>query len=434
MTAGEVSSSLGAGKSHEAGGGDALSPLLTVQQSSTTEEAVAALRNWVRGENTDEHCVITGPSGSGRTHMLDALAGVLPPDQTVRCSSADSDWKVAIQSVESGEGRRVLVDDLDRYDNAFLKQLFARVAGQKHRIVASVKTFDGRLARLWTTHLSRPRDLRLGPPSERIEDVAAFVPHWARINGSKLPNGVAFSETVRLLMAMKLPRGFSDLARLLDEVASLGETLWDPPDATVWIGAYTRIVMGPGTTRPAILVEGDTDAIYLQWISEVATGSPPGDLEIEPCQSASKIPQKAFACRNEGRRAVALFDFDRLGLDLHEHMKLFDLSSVVIPKLYDPLAGCAPDHVHQVVEIEDLLPIAQVERFVTQTGRQPELVIHAPRLGVKRIVIDSRDKFELARWVHKNLGAESAEHLLGLYNELRRKLGLAPVFFQASAD
>ena len=295
-----------------------------------------------------------------------------------------------------------------------------------------MKSFDGRLARQWKAQLSEPCDLHLENIRDRAEDVAAFLPHWARINIRSIPEGALFEETIRLLMAMNMPRGFKDLARLLNEITARDAVIWDPPDPKIWIEVYSFSIMGKQSCLPLILVEGQTDVIYLEWVSVLATGMIPNDLEIEPCQSASKIPQKAFACRNESRCAVSLLDHDNIGIDINKQMQGFELRSMVIPPSYDPLKGCALDHVLKVVEIEDLLPVAQVERFFSETGRQPDLVIYSPKNQLKRIVICSEDKLELALWAKRNLTAEDAESMLKIYNELRENLNLQPVILKLS--
>ena len=407
-----------------------LSPLLTIQESPTTRGAVAALRKWARSESEFDHCVITGPRGSGRTHLLEALAGALPRDQTMILPAHDRDWSAALRSVASSGSSWVLIDDLDQYDGSFLKQFLAIAAERKHRVAASMNNLAGRPLRLWNTHLSKPCDVRLASLAERVEDIAAFLSTWAVNAGRMLPDGIGFADTARLITAMQLPRGFSDLTRLLNDLAALSVAIWDPPDAITWVSVYTRTVLGPRTTRPAILVEGRSDSIYLDWVSDLAIGSPPEDLVIEVCQSASRIPEKSFACRNESRASVGLFDFDFLGKKLNEQMKQYDLLSLVIPNRFDPLAGRALDHVQQVVEIEDLLPTSEIERFMEETGHVPELIIDSPRLHAKRIVVHSDDKLELASWVRSTLGSDSAERLLDLYNALRQKLSLPTVAFE----
>jgi hypothetical protein len=324
--------------------------------------------------------------------------------------------------------RRLLIDDLDRYDEKFRKMLFPAVVEGKHRIAAVVRSpFDGRIAKTWRAQLAEPCFVQLDALSERAEDLTVFLSHWARQNGLALPVSARCDETVRLLLRMDLPRGFGDVVRLLTEIVARGEPFWDPPDAIVWLTAYRRAVVGQRSDRPVVLVEGRTDAIYFEWVSQLCAGPSSGDVDVEPCNSAKKIPPKAIAYRNEGRKAVALFDNDVVGREQHRQMRDYEIRSVLIPERFDQLAGCVRDHVLAVVEIEDLLPVSAVERFLQEKGREPELVITAPRQRRKRVVVHSDDKLELAEWVRANLGSESARGVVEVFNELRSSLELAPL-------
>jgi len=411
---------------------DPLSQQFTVQECASTRSAISELRSWATEGPTDTpglaHCVISGPPGCGRTHLLDALAGVLPPESVIRCSPNDPDWRPALERIAGTTGQRVLVDDIEQFDDKFHKKVLESAAKNQHRVAAVVRTpFEGRLAKLWRKFLGDPRFAQLGALADRQEDLIAFVPHWALQNGAIIPGNAGFAQTVDVLLSMDLPGGLSDIVRLLKEINSREEPFWDPPNAKTWVGAHRQTIRGRAADRPVILVEGRTDALYFQWVLQLAVGTNVDEVDIEACHSAKKIPPKAFQYRNEGRKAVALFDNDKIGLEQYKQMCDYGILSVIIPGRYDQLLGISRDHVQLVVEIEDLLPVEDVERFLQYSGREPELIISAPREGRKRIVVHSDDKMGLAEWVRANLGFRSAERMAELFNEIRKVLGLEPV-------
>lgn len=411
---------------------DSLSQQSTVQKCASTQSAITELRNWATEGPIDTsgsaHCVISAPLGCGRTHLLDALAGVLAPENVIRCSPNDPDWRPAIELIANTNARRVLIDDLDRFDDKFHKAVLPSIAKNQHRIVATVRTpFVGRLTKHWSTHLRDPRHIQLDGLAERAADIIAFLPHWAQQNGVYFPESAEFMETADVLLTMELPGGLNDIVRMLKEISSRQEQFWDPPKAKTWFSAYRQTTRGGAVDRPVILVEGRTDAVYFQWVLQLAGGDTSGDLDIEPCNSATKIPAKAFQYRNEGRKAVALFDNDKIGQDQHRQMRDYGILSVIIPQRYDQLKDVSQDHVQVVIEIEDLLPVEDVERFLQIDDRMPELIITAPRQGKKRIVVHPDDKMSLAEWTRANLGARSAQPIAELFNELRKMLGLSAV-------
>jgi hypothetical protein len=415
---------------------DALSHQLTIQASAVTSAAVASLRLWAQRSLESagpRHCVILGPKGSGRTHLLDALAGVLPIDSVIRFSLS-KDWREPLRAIGETHGRILLVDDLDLYDDKFRKAFFVAVGAGEHQLVAVLPSpFDVRVEKTWRAHLSEPSLIQLGPLSDRREDLTAFLPYWALQHDVALPADARFDETVRLLLKMELRHGLSDAVRLVTEIVSRREPFWDPPDASVWLGAYRRAIVGGRSTQPVVLVEGRTELLYFDWVIRLCAGSTSVDVEVEPCHSAKKIPPRAIACRNEGRMAVALFDNDVVGREQHKQLRSYDIRSVVIPDRFNQLGSAGRDHVLVVVEIEDLLPVSAIEQFLEDRKREPELVIVAPRERRKRVVVHSDDKLALAEWVCENLGIESAGEIVSLFNELRIALGLAPLSLPKAA-
>lgn len=375
------------------------------------------------------HCVITGPRGSGRSYCLDLLAAELSPAETLRLSAADDDWQDALATVRARTSCRVLVDDIDRFDERFRGALYSAVKEQNHFLAATLTTFEGRIARAWEARLGPAGVIQLQAINERPADVSAFLPIWAKRLGEDFPPDATFDETAKLIVHLDWQFGFNDVVAVLQDLVDHGVRFWDPPEALALLAAHRRIVLGRTGTRAIILVEGRTDVIYLEWVSVLAIGTPPQDVDLQACNSASNVPAELFRHRNEGRESVALFDNDGKGRAVNKQVREFGLLAVVIPEKYDPLSGCGADHVHQVVEIEDLLPIDDLDRFLRETRRVPELVIEAPRKGLKRVVIHADDKIQLARWVRAHLGVDSGGRILELYNQLRERLRLPALAF-----
>jgi hypothetical protein len=83
----------------------------------------------------------------------------------------------------------------------------------------------------------------------------------------------------------------------------------------------------------------------------------------------------------------------------------------------------------QIVEIEDLLPVASQARFYREFDQNPEVEISLPTHGLKRLVPHADQKLELARWVAGTLGTDEAGRFLKVYNDLRAQLSLPPLKF-----
>jgi hypothetical protein len=91
------------------------------------------------------------------------------------------------------------------------------------------------------------------------------------------------------------------------------------------------------------------------------------------------------------------------------------------------LPKSAYDHIQQIAEIEDLLPLAIIEQFLTVTKRQPELEIRSPT-GV-RYVIGESDKRELAAWLWKRWSDKWCQNLLP---SSRRRWRISVLDYEAS--
>lgn len=383
------------------------------------------------GPNAEfRHCVLIGPRGSGRSHIVEALSSVLSSQGVFRLSPTDRDWATTL--TEACRGPFVLIDDVDGYDDRFRKTLFKSAADHTLRLCATTRAFDGRLARLWESMLSAPGVVRLGALSERPEDIREFLRRWLAAQNFLQLADQALADAVELIVSLRLPRGFVDLLVLLKHLASQGYDFSQPLHAPSWVNAYQHVLVDSKPKARVILLEGETDVTYFRWVAELALGTADAELAIEACGSAGKVAERSVACRNEGRHSVALFDFDRLGRRHFEDLRSWGHACLTIPASFDPLQNRAPEHVLQVVEIEDLLPIQAIEGFCEELQRQLDVEISLPVLGLRRLIPRAEDKLELARWVVAKLGPADAEPLLKVYNDLRGKLSLSPLAFPAS--
>ena len=136
------------------------------------------------------------------------------------------------------------------------------------------------------------------------------------------------------------------------------------------------------------------------------------------------VAEQAIALRNQGRLCVALLDSDNIGKRLRKQLDQFRHPVVAVPVDAVDLPRKAYDHVHDVAEIEDLLPASILERFLSSERRQPELEIRAPT-GV-RYVIGESDKRDLAHWVVEGVERQAVPKLTALLKEALALLGLGP--------
>jgi hypothetical protein len=346
-------------------------------------------------------------------------------------SPTDRDWAGALTEACPADSF-VLIDDVDGYDDRFRKILFKFAADHTLRLCATSRAFEGRVARLWESMLGAPRVFRLGGLSERSEDTREFLRRWLAAEGLLQPADQALTDAVELIVSLRLPRGFVDLLLLLKHLASQGYDFSQRLHAPTWVDAYQHVLADSKPKLRVILLEGETDVTYFRWVAELALGTADPELTIEACGSASRVAERSVACRNEGRHSVALFDFDGLGKRHFEDLRNWGHACSIISASLDPLQNQASDHVRQVVEIEDLLPIEAIEHFCEELQRQLEVEISLPVLGLRRLIPRAEDKLDLARWVAAKLGPADAEPLLKVYNELRGKLSLPSLAFPAS--
>jgi hypothetical protein len=392
-----------------------LTPEHTIQASVTTAGAVASIRSWIAGERSA--CIVVGPTGAGKSHLLTSAAKevveplVMPPPDGSDCSHF-------IEAIKSNSGRQVVADDLDQFAKGLREDVIKLAKTSRHQLLASMTELSSRIQRIVEAKFPDVKIVYLKDLISRTEDVRAFSLRWVALSGV-----VAEEEAVRecadFCCASGLPRGFWTVQRFLSLLADSGWEFDGPLPAAVAASAY-REATSPPPAKPTILVEGYTDRMYLEWILR-GLSSPP-EVEIRDCGGASVVAEQAIALRNQGKKCVAVLDSDTIGKRLRKQLVEFRHPVVSVPLAAVNLPNSAYDHVQKVAEIEDLLPVATIEQFLTLAERQPELEIRAPT-GV-RYVIGEADKRELASWVVAEVEREAVPKLTALLAEALAELGV----------
>lgn len=385
-----------------------LSPENTIQASPAMVAAVASIRGWADRES--RACLVIGPPGAGKSHLLIAAAKgigeplVMPPPDGTDCSRF-------IEAIRSGTAQWVIADDLDRFPKGLREDVIRLAASSGHQLLLSATEVSQRLSGFLQAKYSNLVIVSLQNWGSRKEDVRHFVIRWAAVN-KIAANEEAIRECSDFCCASGLPRGFSTVEAFLRHLAEADWEFNGPLPAATAASAY-REAISPPPLKPVILVEGYTDRIYIEWQLRGLSVQP--EIEVQDCDSASRVAEQAIALRNQGRNCVAILDSDNIGKRLRKQLMEFRHPVVSVPLDAVNLPKSAYDHVQQVAEIEDLLPAAIIERFLTLAKRQPELEIRAPT-GV-RYVIGESDKRELALWVVEEVEREAVPGLSKLFME-----------------
>ena len=136
------------------------------------------------------------------------------------------------------------------------------------------------------------------------------------------------------------------------------------------------------------------------------------------------VAEQVIALRNQGWLCVAVLDSDKIGKRLRKQLVEFRHPVVAVPVDAVNLPKSAYDHVQHVAEIEDLLPVSIIERFLSSGQRRPEIEIWAPTGG--RYVIEESDKRDLAQWVVEEMERQAVPKLAAFLKEALTLLGVGP--------
>lgn len=392
-----------------------LTPEYTIQASPSMVLALASIRLWI--DAGGGACLLVGPPGAGKSHLLTSAAQTVAKP-LVMPKPDGSDCSHFIESIRSCSSRRVIADDLDKCAKRLSEEVIKLAAQRQHQLLAATTEASSRMLSIFRTQYPKVEIVSLEDTAFRGEDISEFIERWLSMNKVAFEDG-AVAECADFCCASGLPRGFWTVESFLTHLAKSGWEFQGRLSAASAASAW-REAISPPPTKPTILVEGHTDRVYFEWLLR---GLPsPVEIEVRDCEGASVVAEQAIALRNQGRICVAVLDSDAIGKRLCKQLVDFRHPVVSVPTDAVNLPKSAYDHVHQIAEIEDLLPVATIERFFELVKRQPELEIRAPT-GV-RYVIGASDKRELASWVVEEVEREAVPKLAALLAEALEKLGV----------
>jgi len=327
-----------------------------------------------------------------------------------------SDCTEFIAVLKSSSGRAIIADDLDKFSKGLREDVIKLVAASGHSLLASMTELSARTKGLLLAKCPDAEVVQLNDPVSRPEDVEAFVERWVQLNGLAA-DPVGVKDCAKFCCASGLQQGLRTVDRFLGALAGAGWAFSGPLQAADAALAY-RQATSPPPTRPTLLVEGYTDRVYLEW--QLRGLSPAAEVEIRDCDGATRVAEQTIALRNQGRSCVAVLDSDLIGKQLREDLRRYRHPVASVPIDSVNLPKSAFDHVHQVAEIEDLLPVEMIEAFLEQRQRQPELEIRSPT-GV-RYVIGERDKRDLAKWIVEEHEHDTAPKLAAFLKQALKLL------------
>ena len=387
----------------------------TIQASASMAEAVASVRAWIG--TASSACLVVGSTGAGKSHLLNTVVGdmvdpvIMPPPDGSDCSQF-------LQDIRSATGLLVVVDDLDKFSKGLREEVIKLVATSGHVLIASMTELSSRTRGLLLAKCANAIVVALKDPASNAEEVRAFIGRWIDLNGLTA-EGNAVQDCTDFCCASELPQGFRTVESFIVKLADSAWGFCGTLPAADAASAY-RQAISPPPTRPTILVEGYTDRVYLEWLLQGLPSVP--SVEVRDCGKASMVVEQMIALRNQGWPCVAVLDSDNIGKRLRKQLIEFGHPVVAIPVDAVNLPKSAYDHVQHVAEIEDLLPVSTLERFLNSGQRQPELEIRAPN-GV-RFVISESDKRDLAHWVVEEVDRQAVPKLAVILEKALTLLGV----------
>ncbi len=387
----------------------------TIQPSATMAEAVTLVRAWIG--TAGGTCFVVGSTGAGKSHLLTAVVGdmvdpvIMPPPDGSDCSQF-------LEELRSGAGRLVVADDLDKFSKGLREEAIELVTKFGHLLIASMTELSSRTRRLLLARCPNAIVVRMKDPASNAEDVRAFIASWIELNGLTA-EGNAVQDCTAFCCASDLPQGFRTVVGFLVALAGSAWGFSGTLPAADAASAY-REAISPPPTRPTILVEGYTDRVYLEWLLQGLPSVPA--VEVRDCGRASMVVEQMIALRNQGWPCVAVLDSDNIGKRLRKQLIEFRHPVVAVPVDAVNLPESAYDHVQHVAEIEDLLPVSILERFLSSGQRRPELEIRAPS-GV-RYVIGESDKRDLAQWVVEEVERQAVPQLAAILEKALNLLSI----------
>lgn len=371
-------------------------------------EVVESLRVWIGAARSA--FLVVGSTGTGKSHLLSSAVGDMV-DPVVMPPPDGSDCTQFVEILRSGTGRLVVADDLDKFSKGLREEVIGLVVASRHALLASMTELSSRTRRLLQARFADAILVSLEDPASRREDIQAFIDRWILLKG--LPTeGNAVRDCTAFCCASDLPQGFRTVEDFLESLAGSGWGFEGALPAADAASAYRQAITPP-PKRPTILVEGYVDRMYLEWLLRGLASVPA--VEVRDCGSAKMVAEQMIALRNQGAICVAVLDSDNIGKKLRKQLLEFGHPVVAVPVDAVNLPKSAYDHVQHVAEIEDLLPVSILERFLSSQQRRPELEIRA--LAGVRYVIEESDKRDLARWVVEEVERQAVPKLAAFLEE-----------------
>ena len=380
----------------------------TIQESAAMVEAVESLRVWIRAARSA--FLVVGSTGAGKSHLLSSAIGDMV-DPVVMPPPDGSDCAEFVEILRSETGRLVVADDLDKFSKGLREEVIKRVAASGHALLAAMTEPSSRTRRLLQARFADATVVSLEDPASRAADIQAFIARWTLLNGLPLERN-AVQDCTAYCCASDLPQGFRTIEDFLANLAGSGWGFTGTLPAADAASAYRQAITPP-PKRPTILVEGYVDRMYLEWLLRGLASVPA--VEVRDCGGAKKVAEQTIALRNQGAICVAVLDSDNIGKRLRKQLLEFGHPVVAVPVDAVNLPKSAYDHVQHVAEIEDLLPVSVLERFLSSEERRPELEIRAPA-GVRYVIAES-DKRELAQWVVEEVERQAVPKLAAFLEE-----------------
>jgi len=372
------------------------------------------------------HLLVTGTSGTGKATLRSVVVAMcdLRGARPILVNS-NEDLGGAIAELRRSADR-VLVAELPG-DMSISSRRAILEAGISSRACVLTATHLHALER----HLVRPyRKVDLLPPESipaQVLAVADIV--WVERLGMTLPLSDGLVEDARAaLVRGPFPTGYCSvvtLVEMLSERLALGGAVQDASltraiDVSDVNGALVEMFRAevppvpPSPRRLVILVEGDTDAVYLKRAAELCNAEWTAEL-LKGCDveaagggregGATKAVPK-LAALSQDNDAIALFDYDEMGRRGLRQARELGFNAMTLPREFGR-ANHEPD-----VEVEDLLPLDMLQSFYAEhPGASAEQKYVSGDDEVVRIVVKGEDKQLVADFFANRANFRDAERL-----------------------
>jgi hypothetical protein len=391
------------------------------------------------------YLMVQGPQGSGKSTIISAAQAALADAglqyTQVLPTGGYQDFMTALpkRSLDAV----VLIDDADRLPRPTLR----RLVELRTRCQSGMLLTAARVPIDTSILLSNEADSYILLPSvqDRPNDLLMIASlMWERLAG---PDGDLASScdesALQALLEGVYPRGAWSLEKVLGEVFHLLDnreaivfgkvreriSYYDVAPSLMRLARETFVSSPVAPTSAVLVVEGDTDEIYMRHSAELARERNGWELlkgldvlSAGPGRGGGggEVVQRALELRHEGVAAVGLFDYDRPGRDAFDMARRQQLGRLLLPREFDPLLR---DSESACVEIEDLLPVEILARYYLEHEEMYPEEKHW-RLGRLRIVPKGEDKEALATWITQVASYDDMERMVYVLVMVRDMLKL----------